>query len=115
MMTQASIFALSLFLAANSQSSRSNGKISTECVNGPGWKSDLTAEAGAGPQYTFYNMAGPQYAFQKRDLTLDLDWHLLSWTHLVQRLPFTPMSLTYFHHHQFPSPIPPPCFLGRNV
>lgn len=43
------------------------------------------------------------YTFHNRDLPLDLDWHLLSWTHLVQRSSY----FTTMHRnvpHIFPSP-----------
>ena len=99
MMTQACVFVLILAATTNSQTRRISEKLSGECAEGPGWSSSgsaaaATAAADAGgdqPRYTFYN----------RDLTLDLDRHLLSWTHLVQRSPFTPKSqLTSFHCHQ---------------
>ena len=94
MMTQASLFVLILATSTNSKTQRFSEKLSGECAEGPGWSSSgspTATDAGDQPRYTFYN----------RDLTLDLDRHLLSWTHLVQRSPFTPKSqLTSFHCHQ---------------
>ena len=132
MMTKAFIFVLSLFLAANSQSPRRNGKISAECVNGPGWTSDLTAEAGIGPRYIFHNRDLPptliylyaSYTFAYILFTTGI--YLLTLTgifspgriwckgHLILQQCIA-MSLTYFHHHQFPSPIPSLYLPGRNV
>ena len=124
MKTQASVFLLNLLLAAstNCQSNQrgSNGEISEECADGPGWANGGWKAADAGePRYTFYNRYIPiypnipqnsqiyphitQYTFYHRDLTLDLDWHQLSWTHLVQRSPFTPIVsiITKYHYHIF--------------
>ena len=100
-MTQACVFVL-LILAAttNSQNQKISEKLSGECAEGPGWLSSgsTAAAADAGGDQ-------PRYTFDNRDLTLDLDRHLLSWTHLVQRSP----QLTYFHPHQIPY------FPGPNV
>ena len=76
-MTQACVFALILATATNSQNRRISEKFSGECAEGPGWSSSGQAADTGGdqPRYTFYN----------RDLTLDLDRHLLSWSHLLQR------------------------------
>ena len=102
-MTQACVFVLILAATTNSQNRRISEKLSGECAEGPGWSSSgstaaaAAAAADAGDQ--------PRYTFDNRDLTLDLDRHLLSWTHLVQRS----LQLTYFHSHQTPH------FPGRNV
>ena len=78
MMTQACVFVLILAATTNSQTRRISEKLSGECAEGPGWSSSgSTAASDAGDQ--------PRYTFDNRDLTLDLDRHLLSWTHLVQR------------------------------
>ena len=82
-MTQACVFVLILAVTTNSQNRRTSEKLSGECAEGPGWSSSGSTAAAAAAADTGGDQ--PRYTFDNRDLTLDLDRHLLYWTHLVQR------------------------------
>ena len=81
---------------------------------GRSWAPIYFPQQGSAAYTYIYFYASYTYTFHNRDLLLDLDWHLLSWTHLVQRSSsFRPMHCNI--PHIFPSPITPLYFADRNV